>query len=317
MVPSSVPWFDWAPPPPGPATSLEVILPATTQAGVPSYVKVVALSASNLRAVGYTGTIHFTSSDSGATLPSDFTFAPSNFGAAYLKVTWATTGTQTLTATDTTTASITGSASTMVTPAPVATHFLVVAPTYAATGVPVKVYVTALDASNHRVPNYSGTVHFTSTDGAAVLPGDATLVSGVGKFTVTLNTTGTQVVSATDMNSSSITGSASIQVAQPGVAVRFVVFAEPFVKSGQSFTFFVAAFDATNHLATSYSGTVQFASSDSMASLPGVSTLNSGIGIFSATLATKGAQTITVSDVNNSSLKGTGRFCVSTGWWWV
>jgi hypothetical protein len=198
-----------------------------------------------------------------------------------------------------------------VVPAPVATHFLVVAPPFAATGKPVTIYVTALDASNHKVVGYAGTVHFSSSDSAAVLPGDTTLVSGSGKFTVTLNTSGTQTVSATDTSNSSITCSAQIQVAAPGVAVRFVVFAEPrFLQSGQTTTLFVAALDANNHLATTYPGTVHFMSSDTAATLPGDATLTSGIGIFSATLVTTGHQTITVTDVSNSSLTGTANFWV-------
>jgi hypothetical protein len=311
LVPSGFPSFDFFPPPSLPATSLEVIVPQTSQVGVPEPVKVIALTASNQRAFGYTGTIHFTSTDGNAQLPPDFTFGPWNFGAASFKVTFETTGTQTLTATDTVTSSITGSGATLVTPAPVATHFLVVAPPFAATGQTFTIFVTALDASNHKVPTYTGSVQISSSDTAAVLPNIATLVSGSGKFTVTLNTSGTQTVSATDTSNTSLTGSAQVQVAAPGVAVRFVVFAEPrFLQTGQTTTLFVAALDANNHLATTYPGTVHFMSSDTAATLPGDSTLTSGIGIFSATLVTTGHQTITVTDVSNSALTGTANFWV-------
>ena len=272
----------------GPATQLEVILPENSQVGIPEPVQVIALGASNERVFNYTGTIHFTSSDPNATLPGNFTFTAQNHGAATFKATFETTGTQSVTATDTTTSSITGSASTLVTPAPIATHFLVVAPSTADSGVPVKVMIVAMDASNHKVPNYAGTVHFSSTDSAAMLPGNTTLTNGTGTFSATLNTVGAQTVSATDTTNSSLTGKATIQVSLPGVAVQLEVFAFPAAGSGKSFQVYVAAFDGAGKLATSFTDTVQFTSSDTTATLPGASTLTGGKGTFSVTLNTKG-----------------------------
>jgi hypothetical protein len=79
-------------------------------------------------------------------------------------------------------------------------------------GTPVLVGVTAQDASGNRILNYSGTVHFTSTDPNASLPPDTTLENGTGTFTVTFNTTGSQTVSATDL-ATGVTGiSASVTV---------------------------------------------------------------------------------------------------------
>jgi hypothetical protein len=79
-------------------------------------------------------------------------------------------------------------------------------------GTSVLVGITAQDASGNRILNYSGTVHFTSTDAKAVLPPDTTLDNGTGTFTVTFNTTGTQTVSATDL-ATGVTGtSASVTV---------------------------------------------------------------------------------------------------------
>jgi hypothetical protein len=69
--------------------------------------------------------------------------------------------------------------------------------------------VTALDASNHTVTNYSGTVHFTSTDPHAELPPDSTLVAGTGNLPATLTSGGNQTITATDNATSSITGSSN------------------------------------------------------------------------------------------------------------
>ena len=70
--------------------------------------------------------------------------------------------------------------------------------------------VTALDGSNNTVTSYTGTVHLTSSDGQAVLPGNYTFVagdSGVHFFSVTLKTAGSQSLTATDTATSSIAGS--------------------------------------------------------------------------------------------------------------
>ena len=60
----------------------------------------------------------------------------------------------------------------------VATHFSVAAPATAATSIFFSVTVVALDASNNTVAGYSGTVHFSSSDPQAVLPGDTSLING-------------------------------------------------------------------------------------------------------------------------------------------
>src|SRR5215471_7088728 len=102
-------------------------------------------------------------------------------------------------------------------PPPSATQFSVKASSLSATaGVAFNISVNALDASGAAFPAYSGTLHFTSTDGQAVLPKDSMLTNGTGTFSVILETAGSQGVTATDMAKSSITGSAnSIVVIDP------------------------------------------------------------------------------------------------------
>ena len=72
--------------------------------------------------------------------------------------------------------------------------------------------VTAKNSSNATVTTYTGTVHFTSTDPAAVLPANATLTNGVGTFMVTFKTAGSRTITATDTVTSSITGGATVTV---------------------------------------------------------------------------------------------------------
>jgi hypothetical protein len=103
-----------------------------------------------------------------------------------------------------------------------ATHFSVSAPASASAGVPVQVTVTALDASNHTVTNYTDPVSFASTDGSAYLPGNATLTSGVGAFSASFATTGSQTVTVADLFSPSIAGTtAGIAVSSPA-GLRFI-----------------------------------------------------------------------------------------------
>ena len=55
-----------------------------------------------------------------------------------------------------------------------ATHFSVGSPANIPSGTSFSVTVTALDASNKNVTNYSGTVHLTSSDPHAQLSADVT-----------------------------------------------------------------------------------------------------------------------------------------------
>jgi hypothetical protein len=104
---------------------------------------------------------------------------------------------------------ITGTSSSInVSPAS-ATPFMVSAPSSATSGTAFNFTVTALDQFNNTATGYSGTVHFTSSDGAAVLPADATLSNGVGTFSATLKTAGSQTITVTDTVTASITGSSN------------------------------------------------------------------------------------------------------------
>jgi uncharacterized delta-60 repeat protein len=79
-----------------------------------------------------------------------------------------------------------------------ANHFTVTAPAAATTGSPVSATVTALDPYGNVATNYGGKVHLTSSDPHAVLPADATLSGGVGVFSVTLTSAGSQTITAND-----------------------------------------------------------------------------------------------------------------------
>src|SRR5204863_6609045 len=138
-----------------------------------------------------------------ATLPGNS--ALSN-GTGTFSATLATAGSQTITATDTTTGSITGTSNVITVSAAAATHFTVSAPASATAGSAFNFTVTALDQFNNTATGYAGTVHFTSSDGQAVVPVNSTLTSGAGTFSATLKTAGSQTITATDAAAASIAG---------------------------------------------------------------------------------------------------------------
>src|SRR5205814_837856 len=78
---------------------------------------------------------------------------------------------------------------------------------------------------------------------------------------------------------------------------QFVVtgFPSP-VTAGTAGTFTVTAQDAYGNTTPTYSGTVAFTSNDPQATPPASATLTNGTGIFTATLKTAGARSITATD---------------------
>jgi hypothetical protein len=197
------------------ATHFYVSIERNTYAGSPARVIVAALDADNNLVRNFTGTVHFTSTGVGATLPADYTFTAADRGAKVFTVTPSAAGSLTLTATDTADSTITGSATVTVNAAQVATHFaLLVRPAVSSTDSTL-VLVVALDANNRPVAGYTGTVHFTSSDTAAGLPADYMFTAadrGVKAFTVSFATAGKQTLTVTDMSSSSLTGTATVNV---------------------------------------------------------------------------------------------------------
>src|SRR5260370_30505675 len=99
--------------------------PTAATAGVAGTVSATAQDAFGNVVQSYTGTVHFTSTDSQAGLPADYTFVGGDNGAHSFSVTLKTAGTQSLTATDQTTATITGTQSGITVAAAAASKFAI------------------------------------------------------------------------------------------------------------------------------------------------------------------------------------------------
>jgi Galactose oxidase, central domain len=188
------------------ATHFSLTAPATATAGTAFSFTVTALDASNNMVTSYSGTVHFTSTDSQAVLAANSTLTN---GTGTFSAALKTVGSQTIAATDTVTASITGTSNAINVTTNQATHFSANAPPSVTSQKSFNFTVTALDASNNIAITYSGTTRFTSTDSQAVLPANSTLTNGTGTFSATLKTVGSQTITATDTVTASITGTSN------------------------------------------------------------------------------------------------------------
>jgi predicted outer membrane repeat protein len=276
-------------------------LPTAIQAGVAVTITVTAQTTSGATATGYTGTVHLTSSDPQAVLPADYTFVAADNGVHTFTVTLKTAGSRSVGVSDTAGSSISGAqASTTVTPAAASVLALTGFPTSITAGNAGSFTVTAMDAFGNTATGYTGTEHFSSSDAQAILPADSTLSAGVGTFNATLQTPGTQSLTATDTLTASITGTQSgITDTAPAAGSLTLTGVPSATTAGAAWSFTVTARDTHGNIATGYTGTVHFSSSDSRAVLAAdyaFTAGDNGVHTFSATLVSAATQSLTVTD---------------------
>ncbi|MCW3059463.1 MAG: hypothetical protein JWQ02_1284 [Capsulimonas sp.] len=180
-----------------------VTAPATTVAGTAASVTVTAADAGDKVISSYVGTVKITSSDPQAVLPAD---AALKNGVGTFNVTLKKAGSSTITATDAAASSVTGVSGAVAVTHGVVHHLYVTIAPASTSGKPTKTAVSAKDVYNNTVLNYTGSVKVTSSDAAAVLPADGPLPSGFGVFNITLNTVGSQTMTATDTATPTLTG---------------------------------------------------------------------------------------------------------------
>jgi hypothetical protein len=195
--------------------SFGISAPAGTTAGNAFSINVTAFDGGGNVNPTYTGTVHFTSSDPLAVLPADYTFTSADSGVHTFSVTLKRSGAQTITATDTVTSAMVGSASVSVSPA-AAVSLVISGPSSISAGTSFSITVTAYDPYGNVATGYLGTVHFSSTDSGARLPGNYMFTSadnGVHTFAgLKFKTRGYQTLTAVDTLFSSITGSLTTDV---------------------------------------------------------------------------------------------------------
>ncbi len=172
----------------------------------------------------------------------------------------------------------------------VATHLqITTSAASVAAGSPLTVTVTALDANNLNAANYTGLLHWTSTDTAALgnglLPPTYLFTSGLTAGTdngihtfanVLFTTAGPETLTAADQNG--VTGtSAAVTVSPLAQTARLGVVPASLLSSlGAVMTFTVSAADIFGNTTTAYTGTIQLSSSDGAATFQGSGIVNNG-----------------------------------------
>jgi len=284
--------------------------PGPVTAGQTFSMNVTAEDNSSFAVTGYGGTVHFTSADATAVLPADYTFTETDQGFhAFTGLVLHKAGNPSITITDTAT-SVALTVNIQVNAAAMS-GFQLTAPASTTAGSAFSVTATASDPYNNTISGYSGTVKFTSSDPAAVLPGNYTFVPGtdlgVHTFTgVVLKTAGTKSITVADTVTSSLAGTAQVNVSPAGLNHLGVV-APPTASTSYPFNFTVAAQDQFNNTVPSYLGTVQLTSSGVAATIQPPTTYtfvagDQGVHGFSATVtgAAPATLTLTATDSGNA-----------------
>jgi hypothetical protein len=286
-------------------TGLKLTAPATASSGTPFTVTVTAVDGQGRAFTSYTGTVHFSSSDTsaGVALPPDYTFTAADAGSHTFSATLIRSGPQTMTVSDAAN-NLSATSSIAVNPAPATKLVLTSASSTTPAGSPVSFAVAARDNNGNIDTSYAGRIHFTSSDPSGSLPADATLTNGQGSFTATLKTIGSQSITATDTVTTTITGQLVLQVTTASAASLTLV-TPGSVKANASFSVTVTLKDGLGNVATTYTGKVHFSSSDPTATLPADYTFtaaDAGTHTFSAVLMVPPSQTISVADTVNPTL---------------
>ncbi|MGL6075385.1 MAG: proprotein convertase P-domain-containing protein [Fimbriiglobus sp.] len=308
-------------------------MPYSTRAGDPVTVTVSAVGPDGLIIPGYTGTISFASSDSkisiGDGLPNMYQFNPLDKSTRTFPVFFRTATFNptlppiTLTVTDN--ATILGAATEKIEvrggQAKTFDVFDIVSPTKA--GDLRDVSITARDTFGNIADGFTGKVLFTSSDPLVApangLPDGYTFVNtdfGKAKVLglVALKTAGLQSVTVTDELSGLVFGKQSNILVTPDVAKTLEVsgHSTPIV-AGTLSNITILARDKFGNVATDYSGTVTFTSTDVLVSpgngLPANYTFQAGDGgvktfVNESQLKTAGTQSITATDTATKSING-------------
>jgi hypothetical protein len=280
---------------PKPATHYQLDVVPSATAGAGFQVTVTALDEDGRVAKDFVGTIGFASDDLQAVLPGPYTFTLADGGVHTFDVTLKTAGAHTVTLTGDL-----GNQVGNVEVAPAAAdHFQFDVSATATAGDAFDVTVTAFDPFGNLDTNFVGTVQFATNDphAAAALPTDYTFAAadaGTHTFTggVTLVTAGTQTVSVTADDFPTVMSSVSVS---PAAASQLTVTGPTTVGAGNAVDVTVTALDPFGNLATGFTGTVQFASTDPIAGLPTDYTFtgpDQGAHTFPVTLKRAGSQTV-------------------------
>jgi CSLREA domain-containing protein len=286
-----------------PATSIVISsLTSSTTAGVAQTFLVTLKDGSGNAAYDYTGTVQFTSSDPIALLPAEYTFTAADAGMHVFSVTLETAGKQSIQVADTGNGLLTTKQSVSVLPAVVSAFALSGLGTTTVAGTVEDVRVGAVDQFGNSVPTYLGTVRFSSNDVLLSLPANYIFTAadhGVHTFALKLKTAGARTVTTTDTANASVSGSESV-IVEPASATKLFIsgVANPSV-AGALDSFFASVEDMYGNTVPTYTGTIDFSTSDAQATLPSSYVFvpgDRGAHLLTITFRTSGSQSLTATD---------------------
>jgi hypothetical protein len=168
-------------------------------------------------------------------------------------------------------------------------------------GEPVAVTLSVRAGDGNAAVGYRGTIHLTSSDGAAVLPGDVALTAadaGTKQVMVTFKTAGLGTVNATDTGRVGLQGSATLTVRHAAASVYELAPLPATAEAGQPLSLAITAKDAFGNLASSHGGQVTLTSTDPTDVLPGPGGFTNGVRIASIAFTKVGTHFATVTDAS-------------------
>jgi hypothetical protein len=269
--------------------------PTSTISGEAHAITVTSTTLSGQTVTNFTGTVHFSSTDTQAGLPSDYTFLPSDHGTHTFSADLVTAGSESIMVAESSQDSVRGSETSIMVSQGSAYH-LVIEPFNGAVtaGQPINgtsgVTVEIEDSSGTLVSNDSSLVTI-GVNGPGLFTASSTISEaasgGIATFTnLVLGTEGSYTITASD---GTLTGSTSSAfLVSGGSATQLEISTEPpaDVTAGTGFGVVVEATDSFGNIDTSFSGsiTLQTQSNPGGSTLGGMLMLNAknGVADFSA-----------------------------------
>jgi hypothetical protein len=282
---------------PKPATHVRVDAAPSATAGAAFQVTVTALDEDGRVVPDFIGAVSLGSDDPQGILPGPYAFTLADRGVHTFDVTLETAGSRTVTMTS---QFGTLSASVQVDPTD-ADRLVFDVPTTATAGDLFDVTLTAFDAYGNVATGFRGTVQFATDDpnAAVSMPADYAFTdadAGAHAFPgINLLTAGTRTVSVAADGLPAVAATVDVS---PAAASRLTLGAPTTASAGVPFDITVTAFDAYGNLATGFTGTVHFDTTDPIGDLPAdypFTGLDQGAHTSQVTLKRVGAQTVSVS----------------------
>ncbi len=264
--------------------------PSSLSAGSTTSVSITAEDQFNNVVTGFSDSVTLADSLAGAT----FSALSFTGGKATATATLDTAGTQTITATDAT-ATISGTGgSVTVTPAAASKLLVSTSASNLSAGGTTSVNITAEDQYNNVVTGFSDSVTLVDSLGGASFAA-VSFSSGLATATATLDTSGTQTITATD-STATISGTSGALTVTPLAASKLLISVSPSSPTaGSTSSVTITAEDQFNNIATSFSDSVTLSDSLGGASFSSAS-FTGGNATVAATLDTASTQTLTATD---------------------